>query len=79
MSTTTATIFIGHAHPKDDGGIQASPFDSVYGEQSASADSIPSLEEAQEPLVMNSLLSRTMIDDIYLMICQLCPQRHPLK
>ena len=65
MSTTTATIFIGHAHPND-GGIQASHL-IQFTENSRPALILYNLEEAQEPLVMIPTVHET-IDDIYLMI-----------
>jgi hypothetical protein len=65
MSTTTASIFIGYAHPND-GGIQASHL-IQFTENSRPALFLYNLEEAQEPLVMIPTVNET-IDDIYLMI-----------
>jgi hypothetical protein len=65
MSTTTATIFIGHAHPND-GGIQASHL-IQFTENSRPALILHNLEETQEPHVMIPTVHET-IDDIFLMI-----------
>jgi Ni,Fe-hydrogenase I cytochrome b subunit len=65
MSTTTASIFIGHGHPND-GGINPSHW-IQFTEGSILAMYLYDLENPQVPLAMIPTVDHT-IDDIYLMI-----------
>jgi len=65
MSTTTASIFIGHAHPND-GGINPSHW-IQFTEESIPVMILHALQERRDPVVMIPTVSHT-IDDIYLMI-----------
>lgn len=65
MSTTTASIFIGHAHPND-GGVIPSHW-IQFTEGSIPAVYLYALENPKEPVKMIPTVDHT-IDDIYLMI-----------
>ncbi len=65
MSTTSASIFIGHAHPND-GGINPSHW-IQFTEGDIPIMFLHDMEVPSEPIVMIPTVDHT-IDDIYLMI-----------
>ena len=65
MSTTTATIFVGYAHPND-GGINPTHYIQL-SENSRPALILHSIDGKEETKVMIPTLEN-MIDDVYLMI-----------
>lgn len=65
MSTTTASIFIGHSHPND-GGVIPSHW-IQFTEGSIPAMYLYALDNPKEPVKMIPTVDHT-IDDIYLMI-----------
>ena len=65
MSTTTASIFIGHAHPND-GGVIPSHW-IQFTEGSIPAMYLYALDNPKEPVKMIPTVDHS-IDDIYLMI-----------
>ena len=65
MATTTATIFVGYAHPNH-GGINPTHYIQL-SENSRPALILHSIDDKEETKVMIPTLEN-MIDDVYLMI-----------